>query len=169
MPRVVSRCSIHCSFVYCRSCWQNSRSLVGTYVDLVAETEKDTVISIRLTDSEAFKKHPQAGTKSHGAVIYNPSQCGEASSKPHIRPPPLRQAGDHLKRLTAITLNAFSWSIAENQIYFIYDAGKTGSAPIHPSIRLSSRPAGQLDIKSTANSTTSRIQIEPDLYANMPF
>ena len=136
-PRVVSRCSMHC--YYCRSCWQNSRSLVHTYVDLVDELEKDTVIGTRLTDSEAFKKHPQAGTKSHGAVMYNPAHCGEASSRPHIRAPPLRGAGDHLKRMTSITLRAYSWSIAENQIYFIYDAGKTGSVPIHPSIRLSVR------------------------------
>ena len=138
-------------FVYCRSCWLHSRSLVSTYVELVPETEQDTAISSRLTDSEAFKKHPPTITKSHGAVIYNPSNGGEASSKPHLRAPPLRQAGDHLKRLTAIVLNAFKWSIAENQIYFIYDAGKTGSAPIHPPIRLSSRPAGQIVFKSTAN------------------
>ena len=120
-------------FVYCRSCWLHSRSLVSTYVELVSETEHDTAISSRLTDSEAFKKHPPMITKSHGAFIYNPSNGGEASSKPHLRAPPLRQAGEHPK-----------WSIAENPIYFIYDAGKTGSAPIHPPIRLSSRPAGQL-------------------------
>ena len=103
-----------------------SRTLVNTYAELINEGTDDDTILIRLTDSGAFKKQSDLPPKSHIGIVYHPALCGESSSKPHLRVPPLRKGGDHLKRLSAIVLRASSWDIAEGHMWFVYDAGKLG-------------------------------------------
>ena len=100
---------------------------MDTYVELVSETCTDDKIVQRMRDSAAFKQLGDAGKCTHQGIFYNPHLCAESSSKPHCRPPPLRQNGDHLRRLVCLTLRAQDWQILDQQLFFIFDGGKAGN------------------------------------------
>ena len=81
----------------------------------------------RLMDSAAFKTKGSVEARTHSAIFYNPTLCGESASKPRVRLPPLRSNGQHLKRLLNIVLRSNNWEIAANDLFFLFDAGKPGT------------------------------------------
>ena len=101
-------------------------TLVNTYVELIDEGKESATIVQHLADSQAYKKHSDLMPKHHVGVFYNPSLCGESSSKPHLRVPPLRKNGDHLKKLTAVVLQVNQWELKDQQLWFLFDSGKSG-------------------------------------------
>ena len=103
------------------------RRLVATHVELCSETEPDAVIAQRFKESAAGKAHGDKEKKTFVGFQYNPNLCGESSSKPHIRIPPLRQNGDHIKRLIGIILQARDFKLDSQDLWLIFDAGREGN------------------------------------------
>lgn len=108
--------------------WKNyAKRLVEAHVDLVAESENDDTICQRFKDSAAGKVKGRKEDKSHVLFSYNPNLCGEASSQPCSRKPPLRQAGDHLRRLCSIFMRAREYELDERDIWCFFDGGREGT------------------------------------------
>ena len=118
---------------------------VHTHVELVAETEADDVIIQRFKDSAAFKAKGDPEKKSYRCFMFNPNNCGESSSKPHVRPPSLRGNGGHLPKLCMLMLRGVDFQMDDRDMWLIFDAGREGQrslqmmqsclGPAHHSIR----------------------------------
>ena len=124
-----------------RECWHvcKLRKLVDTYIALAPETWTDDKIVQHMKDSAAFNAKGGAIKCTHQGVFYNPHLCGESSSKPQVRPPPMREQGAHLKRMMCLLLRAQDWQLNDQQLFFIYDGGKAGDTlciSLHVTCRL---------------------------------
>lgn len=104
----------------------HAKRLVEAHVELVSEQESDDVIVQKFKDSAAGKIRGNAADKSHVFFSYNPNLCGEASSQPCSRKPPLRQNGDHLRRACGLFMRARDWNLDERDIWCFFDGGREG-------------------------------------------
>ncbi len=104
-----------------------AKRLVHTHVEFCVESESDDAIIQKLKNSAAGKLRGSAEKKTHVGFFYNPNHCGESSSKPHVRPPPLRQNGEHLRHAQSLVLRARDWHLDDGDLWFIFDAGREGS------------------------------------------
>ena len=108
-----------------------ARRLIETYVQLCPETASDDTILNQLAESAAGKVLGDSTGKTHAGIFYNPNHAGESSSKPTCRQPPLRQGGDHLKRLSNIVFRLRKHELADNDLWFIFDGGREGVRSIN--------------------------------------
>ena len=107
-----------------------AKRLIETHVHLCPETEPDDAIAKQLGESAAGKTFGNKEQKTHVAITYNPNHAGEASSKPSCRQPPLRQNGDHLRRLAGLVLRTRSNEIHERDLWMLFDGSKEGSVDV---------------------------------------
>lgn len=104
-----------------------ARRMIATYIELVAETENDDEILRAMQESTAAKINLASG--GYVGVVYDCKVAGEASAQPNVRMPPLRDNGDHLRRLAALKLRQHDGVIRDEEIWFLPDAGKEGLKP----------------------------------------
>ena len=100
-----------------------AKRFIATHVSLGVETDTDDQIIKAMQESAAAKCMKDGFT----GIFYDSKVAGEASTHPSVRLPPLRDGGEHLKRLVALRLRAGAGEIAEKEVFFIYDAGKDGN------------------------------------------
>ena len=104
-----------------------ARTKVTCHVDLVPETGSDLELITAIKNSDAFKATCDASTGKHVGIFYDTKLVGQASAHPHLRTPPLRQNGEHLRRLIGIFMQARGEGvIADTDLYFLFDGGKPG-------------------------------------------
>ena len=94
--------------------------------ELCEETESDDVIIQRFKNSAAGEARGSKDDKTYCGVFYNPNLCGESSSQLASRKPPLRNNGEHLKRLIALFLRARDWELDDRDLLRLFDAGREG-------------------------------------------
>ena len=104
-----------------------AKRLVATHVVLVPETLEDAEL---LTKLKASRAGSASGTdKAHVLIAYDQQEAGEPQTSPHLRIPPMRSSGDHLRRLLKIALRRkCPDSVADGDLYCISDAGRAGTA-----------------------------------------
>ena len=78
---------------------QSAKNLVSSNLDLAPETLSQGDLVRRLKDSAAGQFRGDAESHTHRAIFYDPKVTGQCSSMPHLRTPPLRGNGDHVKGL----------------------------------------------------------------------
>ena len=103
-----------------------NRKLVEANAELCEETESDDVIIQRFKNSAAGKARGSKDDKTYFGVFYNPNLCGESSSQPASRKPPLRNNGEHLKRLMALFLRTRDWELDDRDLLCLFDVGREG-------------------------------------------
>ena len=95
------------------------------------ETDTDEELIRQMQTSAAGTLKIDGKDKGFVGVFYDSKLAGEASAQPHIRQPPLREAGEHLRRLAGLRLRAKSESeICDRDIWFVPDAGKDGNKSV---------------------------------------
>ena len=109
--------------------------------------ESNVVLANELQDDDEILKmlqaHPIAtirgdpGLKSHVLVYYDPQEGGETQAQPHIRTPPLRNKGEHLRRFIRLVMGRVAAAgspacdeLTDGDVYVINDTGKAGLKPL---------------------------------------
>ena len=105
--------------------WQNkAQQVVESHCCFIEETLEDSMIVQKLRDSAALQHKPDSKKKEWTGILYNPCHCGESSSKASTRPPPLRQGGEHLRKMTGLYVQARGGSMGSRDLLLINDVGR---------------------------------------------
>ena len=110
---------------------RKARVLIGSHVHLVTEDMSDDALIESMRESAVGKI--ELSDQDHGyiGIFYDQKEAGECSAQPHLRLPPLRDAGNHLKRALGLRLRATSTGeveeIHDRDLFCIPDAGKDGN------------------------------------------
>ena len=107
---------------------QLARTKVQTHVEISVESLSDVEIITAMKNSAAGKLKGDADNGKPVGIFYDVKLCGQGTAHAHVRPPSLRGNGEHLKRLLSLTMQARGGQdeIADGDMYFLYDAGKSG-------------------------------------------
>ena len=105
-----------------------ARALVAAHVFLMEETAEGTEIQ------QGMQAAMQGATEQlqDGAYIliyYGQSESGECSAQPHLRVPPLRNRGEHLRTFVqnCMMRHGKACEIDRNDVYVINDCGREGN------------------------------------------
>ena len=111
---------------------RKARVLIASHVDLVTEDMSDDALIQSMKESAVGKI--ELSNQDHGyiGIFYDQKEAGECSAQPHLRLPPLRDAGNHLKRAVGLRLRAKASTgdvdeIKDRDLFCIPDAGKDGN------------------------------------------
>ena len=111
---------------------RKARVLIGSHVHLVTEDMIDDALIESMKESAVGKI--ELSDQDHGyiGIFYDQKEAGECSAQPHLRLPPLRDAGNHLKRAVGLRLRATASTgdvdeIKDRDLFCIPDAGKDGN------------------------------------------
>lgn len=105
----------------------SAKNLVSSNLDIAPETLSQGELVRRLKDSAAGQFRGDPDQHTHRAIFYDPKVTGQCSSMPHLRTPPLRGNGDHVKGLVKVMLDTTDGEIATNDVYFFMDGGRAGN------------------------------------------
>lgn len=107
-----------------------ARRLIQTYVCFGVETDTDDTIIKLMTECGAGRL-PKDTEQLKGwvGVRYDVKNSGEASAQPQLRIPPMRDSGDHIKRLCSLKLRASGDEtvLPEHEMWFVPDGGVNGN------------------------------------------
>ena len=111
---------------------RKARVLIASHVQLVTEDMGDEPLIESMNESAVGKINLSDHDRGYIGIFYDQKEAGECSAQPHLRLPPLRDSGNHLKRAMSLRLRASSTGseaeeIHDRDLYFIPDAGKEGN------------------------------------------
>ena len=111
---------------------RQAEQFVASNVTLVDEMQSDDQILAALKESPAGKARAEAGKKQHILIFYDQQDAGEAQAQPHLRTPPLRSKGDHLKRFLRLMMQRRDSpdDLDDGDVYVLNDAGRAGNKSV---------------------------------------
>jgi hypothetical protein len=107
-----------------------AQELVASHVALVHEQESDAELLEALKCCLAGVARGSKDARSHVLVFYDQQDAGKASSQPHLRTPPLREMGKHLKRFIKLNLMRTPGDLDDSDIIVVSDAGRSGNEAV---------------------------------------
>jgi hypothetical protein len=105
-----------------------AKALVNANVELHPETLDFTTLSQRLRESAAGNFKGDAIKLTYRGIFFDSKVSGQTSTAPHLRDPPLRKSGEHVKGLVKLVCQTFG-GLCDTDLFFIADAGKPGNHP----------------------------------------
>ena len=107
--------------------------LIASHVHLETQEKSDEALIQSMKDSAVAKIVFADDDCGYIGVFHDQNEAGECSAQPHLRPPPMRESGNHLKHAVGLRVRATSPD-EENELvlghkdsFFLPDAGKDGN------------------------------------------
>ena len=111
---------------------RQAEQLVASTVTLIDECAGDAEILEALKASPAGRARGEPGKRTHVLIWYDQQDAGEATAQPHLRTPPMRSKGEHLKKFIRMAMNRTEMTddLDESDVYVVNDAGRSGNKTV---------------------------------------
>ena len=112
---------------------RQAEMLVESHVVMANELQTDEYIVSMLQSSPVGQIRGDPKLKTHVLVYYDPQESGETMNQPHLRSPPLRAKGCHMRRFIRLVMaragGTAGEDILESDVHVINDTGNHGNKP----------------------------------------